>query len=139
LVEADGSEPSSIVLTREVSSAFTSGDWPRLRRLYHDEAILTPVAAFDELLTPDEIIEVFKRLEQDPFYELGEMSTVALDEQAAMVSGRLRFRLSSGGFGDGFRAWVLTFKDGLVYRTRAYLSEDEARTAYAELGLGLGV
>ncbi len=139
MVEADGSEPSSIALTREVASAFTSRDWQRLRGLYHEEAILTPVAAFEELLTPDEIIEVFSRLDQDPFYELGEMSTVALDDHASMVSGRLRFRLASGGFGDGFRAWVLTFKDDQLFRTRAYSSEDEARAAYAEHGIGLGI
>ncbi len=67
------------------------------------------------------------------------MSTVALDDQAAMVSGRLRFSLQSGGFGDGFRAWVLTFRDGLLYRTRAYNSEDDARTAHAEHGVRLGI
>jgi ketosteroid isomerase-like protein len=36
-------------------------------------------------------------------------------------------------------AWVLTFKDGLVWRSRAYESVDAARAAYAEYGVDLDV
>ena len=139
MVDETDNEPSSLALTRAVSVAYTSRNWSRLRSLYHEEAVLTPIAAYEELLTPDEIIELFKELVHDPIYELGAMRTVPLDDKAAMVSGRLRFRLQSGGFGDGFRAWVLTYNDGLLYRSRAYNSEEEARAAYAEHGIELGI
>ena len=40
---------------------------------------------------------------------------------------------------DGHRDWVITFKDDLVYRTCFIVPEAEARTAYDEHGLDLGI
>jgi hypothetical protein len=36
-------------------------------------------------------------------------------------------------------AWVLTFKDGLVWRSRAYESVDAARAAYTAQGVDLDI
>ena len=36
-------------------------------------------------------------------------------------------------------AWLLTFEDGLVWRSMACRSIDDARAAYEELGLDLGL
>jgi len=36
-------------------------------------------------------------------------------------------------------AWVLTFSDGLVWRSKAYRSIHEARAAYENQGLDLGL
>ena len=35
--------------------------------------------------------------------------------------------------------WLLTFHDGLVWRSKAYRSPEEARSAYQEHGLDLGM
>ena len=56
-----------------------------------------------------------------------------------LVSAQLRYPLEQGGLADSQRTWLLTFKDGLVWRTRFYRSEANARSAYAQLGIDLGI
>jgi hypothetical protein len=38
-----------------------------------------------------------------------------------------------------WRAWLLTFRDGLVWRSKAYRSPEEARAEYQEHGVDLGM
>jgi hypothetical protein len=41
--------------------------------------------------------------------------------------------------GDGHRSWILTFKDGLVWRSCFYRSDDDARAAYEKHGIDLDI
>ncbi len=122
-----------------VQEAYEQQDWARLRALYHDDALLSTVAAQHEILPPDELIAVFRRLATDSVYEVDGATTEILDDSAALVVGRIRYPLSGGGFGDGNRSWVLTMKDELLYRTCAYATPARAREAYAEHGVTLGI
>jgi hypothetical protein len=120
-----------------ISGAFETSDWTTLRSLYDDDARISSVAAGQRVLGPDELMEVLSQLDVGSYYTDG-ADTVALDDQAVVVCGLARQR------GDGETrftrsAWLLTFRDGLVWRSKAYPSIEEARAAYEEHGPGLGM
>jgi hypothetical protein len=120
-----------------ISDAFTTGDWERLRSLYHDEARILSVAAGARILGPDELIEVLAGLEHTS-YSTDDTQTEAFDDNAVVVYGMVRDRADVGTMYTE-SAWVLTFHDRLVWRSRAFPSVDDARAAYGELGLDLGL
>ncbi len=131
--------PRSLVLLELVSEAYTSHDWEGLRTLYHDEALLCTVADHESVVGPDEVIEVFKRAAGTAYSVGPPAAVVALDDHAVKVTARVRYPLKGGGIGDSERTWLLTFKDGLVFRSRSYHSRAEARAAYAEHGIERGI
>ena len=124
-------------LLEAISDAFSTGDWERLRSLYHDDARIVSVAAGERILGPDELIEVLSGQENSS-YSTDDTKTEAFDENAVVVYGTVRERDEAGTL---FltSAWVLTFSDGLVWRSKAYRSIDEARAAYENQGLDLGL
>lgn len=124
-------------LLEAISYAFATRDWTALRALYHDEALILSVAGGDRLLTPDELIEVLAAIEVKR-YLTDDDETDALDENAVIVAGLVRER-HAVEITYTPSAWVLTFKDGLVWRSRAYDSVEEARAAYAQAGIDLGM
>ena len=95
------------------------------------------VAAGERILGPDELIEVLSGQENSS-YSTDDTKTEAFDENAVVVYGIVRERDEVGTL---FltSAWVLTFTDGLVWRSKAYRSIDEARAAYENQGLDLGL
>lgn len=121
-----------------MTDCYRGQDWVGLRRLYHDEALLCTQAADGRVVGPDEVVGIFEDL-QRTVYSVGEAANVIVDDDAVMVSARLRYQPASGGMADVKRVWLLTFKDGLVYRSRYYRSETEALAAYAAHGIGLGL
>jgi len=124
-------------LLEAISDAFTTGDWERLRSLYHDEARIVSVAGGERVLGPDELIEVLSGLENTS-YSTDDAKTQAFDDNAVVVYGIVRERDEIGTLFTS-SAWVLTFFDGLVWRSKAFPSIQDARKAYEEQGLGLGL
>ena len=130
--------PTALELIEAVDTAFKARDWPTLRRLYHEEALLCTVAAHERIVGPDELMEIFGALDDTP-YSIGETRTEAIDDATVLVSAQLRYPLAAGGIADAHRAWLLTFREGLVWRTRFFRNDTEAQAAYAELGIDLGM
>jgi len=126
-----------LVLLDAISDAFVSRDWERLRSLYHDEARISSVAAGDRILSADGLIEVLAAIEGGS-YSTDDVATEALDENAVVVLGLVRAR-DEVGIMFTPSTWLLTFQDGLVWRSKAYRSPEEARSAYQEHGLDLGM
>jgi len=124
-------------LLEAISDAFSTRDWERLRSLYHDQARISSVAAGDRVLSADELIDVLAATEGGT-YATDDTQTEALDENAVVVWGLVRQRDEVGSMFTA-SAWVLTFRDGLVLRSKAYASVDEGRAAYREHGLDLGI
>jgi hypothetical protein len=129
----------SLELTEAVNDAYQRADWPALRALYHDDALLSPIAAQHEIVNPDALVRLLAHVTSETVYEIDGTETIAIDDHAALVTGRIRFPLPAGGFGEGQRTWLLTYKDDLLYRTCAFTSPAKARAAYAEHGLDLGI
>jgi ketosteroid isomerase-like protein len=128
----------SLSLVQAVFDAFDRSDWATLRDLYHEDARLRTVAAHGRIVGPDELMSVFEGLEQTA-YHIGEATIEAIDDDAVVVSAHLRYPLEQSGIGYASKSWLLTFKDGLVYRTDAYGSMEKARLAYRQHGVELGI
>jgi hypothetical protein len=134
----NGPPSRSLELIDAVADAFNRADWARLRVLYHDEARLSTVAAHERIVGPDELVRIFAELENTT-YAIGETVTEAIDDDAVIVSGHMRYPLEDGGVAYAEKSWVLTFKDGLLFRSKSYASTDKARTAYQQYGVALGM
>jgi hypothetical protein len=130
--------PRSLALHDALAAAFTERRWEDVRSLYHDDALLCTVAAHHEVLGPDELMEVFARLDQTAYMIGKDPRAVPIDDHAVMVIASLRYENSMGIAHDQV-CWLLTFKDDLVYRSRDYPSEAAARAAYAEHGIDIGI
>jgi hypothetical protein len=134
---SDVAVTQALVVLEAISDAFSSRDWERLRSLYHDQARISSVAAGDRILSADELIEVLAGIEEGS-YSTDDAATEALDQYAVVVSGLVRQRDDVGSMFT-WSAWLLTFRDGLVWRSKAYRSPEEARAEYHEHGVDLGM
>jgi hypothetical protein len=123
----------------ELARVFASRNWQALRALYHPEALVFTVTGGPTALAADEVVAELERASQDFIYFVTGSDPIALDEHAAVVTGRIRRRMPQGGFEDAAHVWLLTVREGLIYRQGVYRSPEEARAAYAHLGVTLGV
>jgi hypothetical protein len=123
----------------ELSRVFASRDWRAMRALYHPEALILTVTGGPQPLAADEIVSELERASQDFIYFVAGSDPTALDEHAAVVTGRIRRRMPEGGFEDAAHVWLLTVREGLIYRQGVYRSREEASADYERLGVGLGV
>lgn len=57
---------------------------------------------------------------------------LALDDHAAMMVGRIRHNAERGWI-DRSAVWLTVVKDGLIWRTEVFSTEDDARSAYASV------
>jgi hypothetical protein len=123
-----------------MSDAFAERDWERLERLYHPEAKLQAVMAGDESLSGMELVSAFRRAVDDPGYRPPSWSSARdIDEHAALITGVAGRRLEHRGLSEGSRAWVMSFRDDLLYRSRVFATVEEALCCYEEQGVNLGV
>jgi hypothetical protein len=134
--ESQVAEARALRLLESISDAFATRDWELLRSLYDDRARIVAVAAGEGVLDPDQLIQVLSASEPGS-YSTDDAQTEALDAQAVVVWGIARQR-EVGETTFTPSAWLLTFRDGLVWRSKAYRSVDAARSAYREHGLDLG-
>jgi hypothetical protein len=122
-----------------LSRVFAARDWGAMRALYHPHALVFTVTGGPKALVADEVVAELERASQDFIYFVTGSDPDALDEHAAVVTGRIRRRMPQGGFEDAAHVWLLTVREGLIYRQGVYRSPEEARAAYASLGVTLGV
>lgn len=126
-------------LVAEMSRVFAARDWSAMRALYHPKALVFTVTGGPAPLAADEVIVELERASQDFVYSVRGSDPVALDEHAAIVTGRMRRRVPRGGFEDAGHVWLMTVRDGLLYRQAVYGEPAEAVEAYERLGITLGV
>jgi ketosteroid isomerase-like protein len=116
-----------------------AGDWDALRALYHPDARLVTVTGGPEALPLDGLIAELRRASEDTWYSVKTTQSVVVDEHAVIFVGRMRRSVPGGGFEDAGHVWMLTVRDGLIYRQGVYGTADEASAAYQELGVSLGM
>ena len=85
------------------------------------------------------LIAELQRAAQDTWYTVRSWKTLAIDEHAVIVSGRMRRSVPRGGFEDAAHVWLLTVSDDLIYRQGVSGTEQEAAGAYRQLGVSLGI
>jgi hypothetical protein len=125
--------PPTVLLERVLAAA-DARDLERVRALCHPDARLVLRMSDGRALTLDEAVDVLRADIRAGEHEPVHHYVDNLDEHAAIAlgsvtrNGRVRHL-----------CWLLTFLDGLVYRQALFGSMGEARAAYAELGLDLGM
>lgn len=77
-----------------------------------------------------------RAVHDDVSYRADVNATRALDDHAVILRGAVEQR-RDGRFVHESHAWLYVFRDGLLYRSQMFDSEQEARQAYAERGLDL--
>ena len=110
-----------------------------MRALYHPKALILTVTGGPAPLAADEVVAELERASHDLIYFVTGSDPTALDEHAAVVTGRIRRRMPEGGFEDAAHVWLLTVRDSLIYRQGVYRTREEASVDYERLGVGLGV
>jgi hypothetical protein len=126
-------------LVAEMSRVFAARDWPAMRELYHPKALIFTVSGGPAPLAADEVVAELERASQDFVYSVRGSDPMALDEHAAIVTGRMRRRVPRGGFEDAGHVWLMTVLEGLLYRQAVYDDPAEAARSYERLGITLGV
>ena len=91
-----------------MSRVFAARDWRAMRALYHPDALILTVTGGPEPLDADEVIAELERVSHDLVYSVTASATIALDEHAAIVTGRMRRRLPQEGFEEAGHVWLLT-------------------------------
>ena len=123
----------------ELSRVFPTRDWHALRALYHPDARIVTVTGGPTPLTADALVAELERASRDLVYLVTGSDPLPLDEHAVVITGRMRWRMPKGGFHDAAYVWLLTVRDGLVYRQGVYPGPSEAEAAYRRLGIDLGM
>jgi hypothetical protein len=123
----------------QLSRVFATRDWSAMRALYHPDALVLTVTGGPTPLAADAVVDELERASQDFIYFVTGSDPDPIDEHAVVITGRIRRRMPQGGFEDAAHVWLLTVRDGLLYRQGVYRTPEEARAAYDRLGVGLGV
>ena len=136
--EASAEQVTPLQVVRACLAAHREQDWDRLRELFHPEAQIATFAGGGMPGDPERAISDIQGAHRDTYYTAVVEETVELDECAAILEGRVRYRAEDGGFSDVERTWLYVVRDGLLYRSQVFKSPLEARTAYFALGRDLG-
>jgi hypothetical protein len=102
-----------------------------LRPLLHPEADLEAgFAAPGTRLSADATIDAAWVAMSSGAYRPEYACVETLDSATALVGAKIRYEIGEGLFSERDAAMVMTFKDGLLWRTRIYDSIDEALEAH---------
>jgi ketosteroid isomerase-like protein len=130
---------ADVVAKLERAYRAREGDWSALRALYHPDARLMMVTGGPDPLTVDGLFSQLAQATQDTWYSVKTTKTLVIDEHAVVLVGRMRRSVPGGGFEDAGHVWLLTVRDGLIYRQGVYSTAEEAAAAYQVLGVSLGI
>ena len=127
-----------LAVARQVEAAYELRDWAALRALHHDDARVLTIGTGERVVGPDEFVDALVALEGTVF-EVSETRTHPMDDDAELIGGQMRWPTAGGGIADAHRSAIMTLKDGLVWRSRVYRTDADARAAYVRYGIDLGI
>lgn len=124
-------------LLDQVAEAYGAGDRSALKALYADDALVSSAAAPDVVVGRDELFERDDLLRRTTL--IGAIDLIPIDESAGMLRATVRTQKPDGQYQSAERVWLLTFKDGLIYRQQVLESGEGAADLYQRRGIGLGM
>lgn len=130
--------PTPTQLVHALGKAFKASDWDGIAKLYHPDALVKTVIGGEEPRPGLAFIQLLRDTE-DAQFRMPRWTAADLDEHAALVSGINQRRFEPRGFSTSPVSWVMTFRDGLLYRSAVFPTDREAKQAYARLGVDLGM
>ena len=136
--ERRGAPVSPCEHVERLRAAVDERDWECLYELCHPEArVVLPISGGMALHLP-ELVSALRSATEESRYAAYLYHVEAIDEHAACAIGSFH-SFAKGEVGATPACWVVTFVDGLLYREALFGSIAEARQAYAELGVELGI
>lgn len=143
-VPAEGGPPSDLepksrwftILHKAMTCAYDDADWNLYDALHHQDARVEWPDG--QILTLEELIDAVASARRHPFFCLQLDTLVEIDEHASLVEGLPAYGSRSPG-PEETQFWFFTIRDGLLYRCAAYPSERDARAAYVDHGITLGL
>ena len=123
------------VLLDQVAEVYASGDVAALKALYAEDALVCSAALPDTVFTRDEVFARQDILQRTAL--IGPIDLIPIDETAGLLRATVRTQKPDGQFQSAERVWLLTFKDGLIYRQRVLESREAAADLYQRHGIGL--
>ncbi len=124
-------------LLDRVAEAYVHGDRRELKEFYVEDALICSAAEPDIPRSREEFFERTDLLQRTQL--IGSLDLIPIDATAGLISATARSLGQDGGYRATQRVWLLTFKDGLVYRQRICATRQEAQEIYARDGLELGM
>ena len=118
-----------------VDIAWESGDYETLRGLLHPGGAWVLLSSNEPrtITDRDELVEALKVVRETTSYRIYTMKHEVLGENVVLASGYVRTPSRHGqGHDMALRFFLLAAKDGLFYRRAQFLTEDEARTTFAQ-------
>jgi hypothetical protein len=119
--------------------AHRTQNWDRLRELFHPGARIATFAGGGMPGHPEKAISDLREAHKDLAYAADVDNIYEIDDFAAVLRGHVRHHDVDGEVVVADRAWLYVTLDGLLYRSQLFMSTQEAREAYDDLGLTLGV
>ncbi len=110
---------------------YAEGDFAAVRALVHPDAEIQMAYLHGEVATGPEALEQALHAAAHSVHRPRMDGIESIDENAAILFGRVRYPLEGGGFGDRQAAWLNVMRDGLMWRVRIYPNVRTARDAYA--------
>ena len=132
----DDTTPST--LARSILQTFLAQRWHTLQDLVHPDAQLetgysVPGTRFDAQRFVDSAWAAGTSGAYKPEFEL----VLTLDDHTALVVAKIRFEIGKDDFTERDAAYLMTFKDSLLWRNLVFDSVDEALTAYRAVRVDL--
>lgn len=104
-----------------------------LADLVHDDAEMTLLINHLEPLRGRQAIMAALERGREADYHRAHIERVEwLDDNVVFLSGQARYAGSNGGISNSRVWWLDEFRDGLLWRAQAFMTEAEARAAYEE-------
>ena len=125
------------VLLDQVTEAYTSRDVPALISLYDEGALICGAAQPDVIMGRDELFMRSDVLQRTQL--IGPIDVIPIDQTAGLLRAMARSATNGRYQPAAERIWLLTVREGLVYRQRALDSREEAADLYARYGVELGM
>ena len=101
-----------------------------MAELIHEDAQMSLVVSdLEPLHGRDQVLARLSRAREAMIYSATVDRCELLDDAALLLRGQARYAMDQG-IGHSTVYWVDEFRDGLLWRVRAFWSETEARKAY---------
>jgi ketosteroid isomerase-like protein len=114
-------------LIRKMFSAFERGDAKRAGEFIHPDAQLQSIAG-GVALGPAGVVAYVQATKRRLVRVT--LATVEQRDDAVLLVGRIQHQSANGSLSDRPAAWVMRFRDGLVWRGTGFTNQADARAAW---------
>jgi ketosteroid isomerase-like protein len=118
----------SEAVARRAFDLLADGRYEELPPLLHPDVLAAPSQPGTVLRGREAFEEYIRMILRDvQIREAVAFRYERVGEDGVLVSGRLRWSMTNGGFADNEAAWAIRVRDGLIWRFRTTRSREEAR------------